>query len=60
MQKTAKKLKRKLKKMQVYINTVKASKKAVETLLSDIKNDRSKKIIITTTKKNNIAITTLF
>lgn len=46
--------------MQVYINTVRASKKAVETLLNDIKNDRSKKIIITTTKKNNIAITTLY
>lgn len=46
--------------MQVYINTVKASKKALKTLLNDIKNDKSKKIIITTTKKNNIAITTLY
>ena len=46
--------------MQVYINTVRAGKKAVETLLNDLKNDKTKKIIITTTKKNNIAITTLF
>lgn len=46
--------------MQVYINTVKASKKALKTLLNDIKHDKSKKIIINVTKKNNIAITTLF
>lgn len=46
--------------MQIYINTVRASKKAVETLFNDLKNDKTKKIIITTTKKNNIAITTLF
>lgn len=46
--------------MQVYINTIKASKKAVETLFNDLKNDKTKKIIINVTKKNNIAITTLF
>ncbi len=46
--------------MQVYINTIKASKKAITTLLNDIKNDKSKKIIINVTNKNNIAITTLF
>lgn len=46
--------------MQVYINTVKASKKALKQLMTDLQKDSNKKIIVTTTKNKNIAITTLF
>lgn len=44
----------------IYINGIKASKKAFQMLLSDIKNDTAKKIVINYTTNGNLAITTLF